>query len=1787
METQNLKKYRMHSKWASGLLALMLLFTTIPMFPVAALAATVTPEAEIIGGPGCSNNLGTQAGDNWGAWNATLGRGATNVYSDSGSNRYQCGVGEPIHRFIDLGASIKSDDYRVFVFVSGNFANNIIYVSNSAGSNSWQPNGTNYNTWKVARNLYYNEDYQDKWIEITENIDLKNFRYLSSYGSQIYGGAASITQFGVRIIPKSRYLPNAPQINVGSAGQTSIGWVKDPVNVWIDGDVAPEGLNYYEYSLNGGAFQRYTGPFTVDGHGNNTIYARTVDLKNQKSDLSSAIVRIDKTAPNPPKIQVTGNSTDYAISLEAGSDDFSGISRTQYRIEGAVNQGWQDYYGVFHINQNGQSTVYARSIDNVGNVSQEVSKDVLIDNIAPDRPNILVNNINWASNDKQFTVQDGHDSGGSGVLKSQYKIGDGAWVDYVGPVIVSQENVKIYARTIDRAGNISQVTEANSNIDKTPPTTPTITLSDLNYTNKDILVTLSSGQDNLSGVQKTQYRIGNGNWLDYTEPFSITQEGRTTIFARSIDLATNISNVVTADAKIDRQPPSKPAISVSTKEWTNKDIMVTITDGVDAGSSDVLKSQYKIGESGNWSDYVAPISVGVENVKIYARTLDKAGNIGDEVMEPLRVDKTPPTKPVIQLSSGEWSNDDIQVSMTNAEDTLSGFLKNQYKIGEEGTWKDYDQQFSIPLEGQTMIYARAVDKAGNLSQETTKLLRIDKTPPTKPTISVSSSVYTTDDVTFQISGSRDDLSEVHYEYRINDGPYQDGDHGLITANGSSIITARAVDQAGNRSYEVQDITKVDKIPPNIQFTPRERDWEKSAVKVDIKYTDSIAGIAPNKRFYKVSQSSSSPTDWDMATSDSVTISIPKEGEWYLHAKASDNVGNVKEETTSYLRVQYPPEAPTLKVLSVREREVQFEWSLPNGQTLTDGYEYVLTNMTTGNTSTVSYPQNTFTDDSLEEGTEYDYVVQARNYVGTSPYSNKVHVLTLPGAVTNIRVDKEIRDPSKARISFDSVQSATYYNISAVNQETKLTDFRATVTGSVYEQIDNLQPGIIYDVSVFAVNPTGEGVQTHSSYLSLPDRATDFTSIQAEEDRIRLRWNTVSTATYYQLDRDATSVYKDVYLEYEDLGVQPGTEYLYRVAAENDTGLGGYSEYKAITLPAQVQNFRTVTADVYSLMTDWLPTKGAEGYNARVNGGPEIPLSADTQQFEFTSLPPGTIAELRIRPFNRSGSGKEQVIQSITLPQQPTDLKVEQIGEQSAVLNWKPQHGASKYKVKINDHTYVVSDTRLSVDGLEPGTQYTYSVQSGNAGGFGQPVEQQLLTLPSAPLLRVKSHTATTVTFTWDGVQSAHAYHVSINEDGREQQTANHEVTFDQLQPGVIYHFSARSENSTGVGQSNSYTHRLIPGALSLDDVKVIDVTEDSVTIGWKPAPGSDSTKVYVGDQYIGETTDSTFTFSGLESGKNYEIRLEPVNSSGSGPTSSVTVSTVPNADYTVSLKPDRYSIQFSWIFDRPNEIFAISYKGNEIYRGKAREFNWDGLTANTNYEFLIWTENESGKRSEPKKLETKTLKKKASTAEGGESVTKTVKPNIEKPSQSNSIVTSTERKKNRFDDIDKTFNKDKINELADNGILKGVNETTFEPNRPVTRVEFTSMLVRSLKLSQEPEVSLSFKDINPTAWYIDPLKSAIKSQVARGFSSTVFAPDQLIKREQAAKMVNNVVKATSEVNNNIYTDTSNIVEWAREDVLGLTQDNLVQGYPDGSFRPKQSITRAEAAEMIFNMLEKR
>ncbi|KAF6578339.1 fibronectin type III domain-containing protein [Paenibacillus sp. EKM212P] len=1526
MYRKNKRKVRKYRKWVYGFLAVFLLLTMIPIFPERVSAAT----QEIMGGPFCQNNL-PGGGDSWGSWSGS-GIGATEVYTGMGSARYKCdGTTQPTNRFIDIGRSIKTSDYRIFVYIEGSYHTDI-HASNNAAGDSWRPNGTNLYTWTNVTKFYADRYYQGKWLDITDSITLRDVRYFRAVGDS-QQTSAEISKFGIRVIPKSDLMPKPPQIHAGTEGQAITGWTKEPVTVWINGDVAPEGLKYYEYSLNGGAFQQYTGPFTVYEHGVNTIYARTVDVNNQYSGLSSGNVRIDKMPPTPPTLSATGNSNDYTISLQPGTDDYSGLAHTQFRLTGVVNQDWQGYVGVFHVNKDGKSTVYARSIDSVGNVSQEVSKEI----------------------------------------------------------------------TIDKKG----------------PTAPVIRASETGPTNRDVNVTIDSGSDSTNGIKMTQYRLGPlGEWRTYNGTFTLNAEGTYELAARTINNLDVYSPIVTQSVMIDRTQPTPPKVTFS------------------------------------------------------------------EVTTPTR--------------------------------------------------------------------------------------------------------YTNKPVEFALSGATD-TTAVHYEYQLGSGTYVPGSLGILKDSGIIKVTAQAVDAAGNRSDPVSVMSYIDLEPPTIQLTPDSREWKDTPIHVRIRYADQHSGIESSTMQYKITNSPDSPENWDTAADTTIQKDLSDEGEWYVHAKVKDRVGNIYETVSSALRIQKQPQSVVLSATSVRNTEADLQWTLPSG--LDDGYVYTVRNLTTNEVWDVTHPTNSFTVRGLQEGRQYEYEVRSSNHVGGNAYSNRVHVLTLPDAPDHIQLRPVPRHSTEILADFTPVSSANKYNITVADVSTGETIFKDTVTQDVYNPITGMKPGQYYDVSVSAINDTGEGTAKHVSFLSLPDSPNGFRNVTVREDGIDLKWNSVITATYYALERDKVSVYNDVYTEFTDSDLQAGTEYGYNVSAANATGFGDYAHLGVITLPDRVTTISSVTKDVYAIGVAWQDVQGAEGYILNVNDEPKVRVARGIHSYTFEGLPAGRSANIKIRAYNRSGTGKDTSINALTLPDSVVQLAAEDVREHDATLIWAPVDGATQYKVTINSQNFYSTEPRVVVSGLTGGRNYDFQVSSGNSSGFSQPALGELLTLPpEVQNVNVTELEGGQISLSWDEIKSSSQYTVTRKDTGEVFNTRDAHIKLSDIQPGMIYSFAIQAVNTTGVGNLAPFTYRALPGQISDNRLTVKEVTDTDLVVTWKEASGADTYNVYQNGVLIGHTTSHEFKVDGLDSSTLYRITVKPLNTSGEGKQTEDQVETLPSPAFAF-LKTETTNSEFiiHWESDHENDIFVLASEGGtELYRGKDRSYIWRQLKEKQLYTVQLWAENSQGKRTEAKQAHGKTTGNTVDVgggAGGAESV-KPIQPVIKEPIETEHIQDSTvEKKPNHFSDIDRIFNKEKINVLADLGIVKGTTHTLFEPNRPVTRMEFTSMLVRSLKLPLETDVTLGFEDINPSAWYVDLLKTAIKDQVARGFSSREFGPDRVINREQAAKMVNNIIKATPQQESSAYSDSSQIVEWARKDVLGLTEINLVQGYPDGSFRAKQEVTRAEAAEMIYNMLQ--
>ncbi|MNI80085.1 Endoglucanase precursor [compost metagenome] len=131
------------------------------------------------------------------------------------------------------------------------------------------------------------------------------------------------------------------------------------------------------------------------------------------------------------------------------------------------------------------------------------------------------------------------------------------------------------------------------------------------------------------------------------------------------------------------------------------------------------------------------------------------------------------------------------------------------------------------------------------------------------------------------------------------------------------------------------------------------------------------------------------------------------------------------------------------------------------------------------------------------------------------------------------------------------------------------------------------------------------------------------------------------------------------------------------------------------------------------------------------------------------------------------------------------------------------------------------------------------------------------------------------------------------------------------------------------------------------------------------------------------------------------------------------------------------------------------------------------------------------------------------------------------------------------------------------------------------------MLARALGL--EAQQASAFTDVDSGAWYADAVAAVSGAGLVLGRSPEAFAPEHSITREEMAVMVVRTyeymrgVQAES-VTAGAFSDASLIHDWAQEAVGFAAQTGLLQGRGNQQFAPQETVTRAESAQVIFNLL---
>ncbi|WP_391571781.1 S-layer homology domain-containing protein [Cohnella sp.] len=149
----------------------------------------------------------------------------------------------------------------------------------------------------------------------------------------------------------------------------------------------------------------------------------------------------------------------------------------------------------------------------------------------------------------------------------------------------------------------------------------------------------------------------------------------------------------------------------------------------------------------------------------------------------------------------------------------------------------------------------------------------------------------------------------------------------------------------------------------------------------------------------------------------------------------------------------------------------------------------------------------------------------------------------------------------------------------------------------------------------------------------------------------------------------------------------------------------------------------------------------------------------------------------------------------------------------------------------------------------------------------------------------------------------------------------------------------------------------------------------------------------------------------------------------------------------------------------------------------------------------------------------------------------------------------------------------------------GGGAATTPETQPQPKPESEQGEEQSEPTQQEPEKqpTAMFTDIS-THWAIGAIKKAVEQQIVSGYPDGTFRPDQSITRAEFIVMLAKALGLDGEDDQLTFSDRERIGPWASRAIAQAVRQSVIQGYADGSFRPGAVVTRAEMATMIARAL---
>ncbi|WP_052421952.1 YDG domain-containing protein [Paenibacillus sp. FSL P4-0081] len=155
-----------------------------------------------------------------------------------------------------------------------------------------------------------------------------------------------------------------------------------------------------------------------------------------------------------------------------------------------------------------------------------------------------------------------------------------------------------------------------------------------------------------------------------------------------------------------------------------------------------------------------------------------------------------------------------------------------------------------------------------------------------------------------------------------------------------------------------------------------------------------------------------------------------------------------------------------------------------------------------------------------------------------------------------------------------------------------------------------------------------------------------------------------------------------------------------------------------------------------------------------------------------------------------------------------------------------------------------------------------------------------------------------------------------------------------------------------------------------------------------------------------------------------------------------------------------------------------------------------------------------------------------------------------------------------------------VTDWVEKGFIQGYTDGSFKPDNSLKRTEFMALINRAFGFTETAAVS--YTDLSSSNWAYAEVAKAVKAGYINGYSDGTIGTGKTISRQEAAVIINRLLKLDAARTSALFSDSKDIAAWALGSVNAVASAGIMKGYSeDNSFKPGRDITRAEAVVSLI------